>query len=145
MVFIFLAHVGDVIRIPYQFIDFFQLEFGGFEDVVDSDEEKDNKYENVIEKSNINIDKIFHDNNNNLMKKETIKSNFKDVREIISKITLDDIQKKDSSDEQQENITFQNLEKLRGLPSAKFKYEEIEENKYKPWECLTLKCKKSIK
>ena len=118
--------------------------FDNFEDVVDSDEEKDNKYENVIEKSNINIDKIFHDNNN-LMKKETIKSNFKDVREIISKITLDDIQKKDSSDEQQENITFQNLEKLRGLPSAKFKYEEIEENKYKPWECLTLKCKKFIK
>ena len=119
--------------------------FDNFEDVVDSDEEKDNKYENVIEKSNINIDKIFHDNNNNLMKKETIKSNFKDVREIISKITLDDIQKKESSDEQQENITFQNLEKLRGLPSAKFKYEEIEENKYKPWECLTLKCKKFIK
>ena len=119
--------------------------FDNFEDVIDSDEEKDNKYENVIEKSNINIDKIFHDNNNNLMKKETIKSNFKDVREIISKITLDDIQKKDSSDEQQENITFQNLEKLRGLPSAKFKYEEIEENKYKPWECLTLKCKKFIK
>ena len=119
--------------------------FDNFEDVVDSDEEKDNKYENVIEKSNINIDKIFHDNNNNLIKKETIKSNFKDVREIISKITLDDIQKKDSSDEQQENITFQNLEKLRGLPSAKFKYEEIEENKYKPWECLTLKCKKFIK
>ena len=118
--------------------------FDNFEDVVDSDEEKDNKYENVIEKSNINIDKIFHDNNNNLMKKETIKSNFKDVREIISKITLDDIQKKDSSDEPQENITFQNLEKLRGLPSAKFKYE-IEENKYKPWECLTLKCKKFIK
>ena len=118
--------------------------FDNFEDVIDSDEEKDNKYENVIEKSNINIDKIFHDNNN-LMKKETIKSNFKDVREIISKITLDDIQKKDSSDEQQENITFQNLEKLRGLPSAKFKYEEIEENKYKPWECLTLKCKKFIK
>ena len=119
--------------------------FDNFEDVVDSDEEKDNKYKNVIEKSNINIDKIFHDNNNNIMKKETIKSNFKDVREIISKITLDDIQKKDSSDEQQENITFQNLEKLRGLPSAKFKYEEIEENKYKPWECLTLKCKKFIK
>jgi len=119
--------------------------FDNFEDVIDSDEEKDNKYENVIEKSNINIDKIFHDNNNNIMKKETIKSNFKDVREIISKITLDDIQKKDSSDEQQENITFQNLEKLRGLPSAKFKYEEIEENKYKPWECLTLKCKKFIK
>ena len=119
--------------------------FDNFEDVIDSDEEKDNKYENVIEKSNINIDKIFHDNNNNLMKKETIKSNFKDVREIISKTTLDDIQKKDSSDEQQENITFQNLEKLRGLPSAKFKYEEIEENKYKPWECLTLKCKKFIK
>ena len=119
--------------------------FDNFEDVVDSDEEKDNKYENVIEKSNNNIDKIFHDNNNNIMKKETIKSNFKDVREIISKITLDDIQKKDSSDEQQENITFQNLEKLRGLPSAKFKYEEIEENKYKPWECLTLKCKKFIK
>ena len=118
--------------------------FDNFEDVIDSDEEKDNKYENVIEKSNINIDKLFHDNNN-LMKKETIKSNFKDVREIISKITLDDIQKKDSSDEQQENITFQNLEKLRGLPSAKFKYEEIEENKYKPWECLTLKCKKFIK
>ena len=119
--------------------------FDNFEDVVDSDEEKDNKYENVIEKSNINIDKIFQDNNYNLMEKETIKSNFKDVREIISKITLDDIQKKDSSDEQQENITFQNLEKLRGLPSAKFKYEEIEENKYKPWECLTLKCKKFIK
>ena len=56
--------------------------FDNFEDVVDSDEEKDNKYENVIEKSNINIDKIFHDNNNNLMKKETIKSNFKDVRVI---------------------------------------------------------------
>ena len=44
--------------------------FDNFEDVVDSDEEKDNKYENVIEKSNINIDKIFHDNNNNIMKKE---------------------------------------------------------------------------
>ena len=31
------------------------------------------------------------------------------------------------------------------MPSAKFNYEEIEANKYKPWECLTLKCKKFIK
>jgi len=38
-----------------------------------------------------------------------------------------------------------NLEKLRGLPGAKFNYDQIEENNYKPWECLTLKCKKFLK
>ncbi len=35
MVFVFLAHIGDVIGIPHQFVGFFQFELGVFEDVVD--------------------------------------------------------------------------------------------------------------
>ena len=119
--------------------------FDNFDDVIDSDNENNNNLENEIEKSNIKIDKIFHDDNNNAsIAKSTMKKNFQDVRNIISKTNLSNNQEEDI-DEENENDTNKNLEKLRGLSGTKFKFEQIEENKYKPWECITLKCKKFIK
>ena len=56
------------------------------------------------------------------------------------------MQKKESEEEKEvEAETIPNLEKLRGMPGTKFNFEQINENKYKPWECLTLKCKKFLK
>ena len=122
--------------------------FDNFEDVIDSDEEdKNNNLDNEIEKSNINLDKIFHDDKNLPLKKATMKSNNRDIKNIKikkEKSKDEDIQEEDL-EENNETITFQKLEKLRGLPSAKFKFKEIEKNKYKPWECITLKCTKFIK
>ena len=37
------------------------------------------------------------------------------------------------------------MKKLRGMSGTKFKFKQINENKYKPWECLILKYKKFIK
>ena len=119
--------------------------FDNFDDVIDSDNENNNNLENEIEKSNIKIDKIFYDDNNNAsIAKSTMKKNFQDVRNIISKTNLSNNQEEDI-DEENENDTNKNLEKLRGLSGTKFKFEQIKENKYKPWECITLKCKKFIK
>ena len=78
------------------------------------------------------------------MAKSTMKKNFQDVRNIISKTNLSNNQEEDI-DEENENDTNKNLEKLRGLSGTKFKFEQIKENKYKTWECITLKCKKFIK
>jgi len=46
--------------------------------------------------------------------------------------------------EEKETLTCPCLEN-KGIPGPKFKFKQINENKYKPWECLTLKCKKFIK
>ena len=119
--------------------------FDNFDDVIDSDNENNNNFGNEIEKNNINIDKIFYDNDNNTpITKLRMKSNFKEARNIISKTNLVNKQEEEI-DEENENDTNQNLEKLRGLPGVKFKFEQIKENKYKPWECVTLNCKKILK
>ena len=115
-----------------------------FKDVVDSDEEptKDNNEEDENEKNiDMNkIEKILTDSDNLPLKKATMSSDVKEEKEIIKDVKL-----KAKSEEVKESNTSENLENLRGMPSAKFNYEEIEANKYKPWECLTLKCKKFIK
>ena len=115
-----------------------------FKDVVDSDEEtsKDNNEEDEEEKNiDMNkIEKILTDSDNLPLKKSTILSDIKEEKAIIKDEKL-----KAKSEEVKESNTSENLENLRGMPSAKFNYEEIEANKYKPWECLTLKCKKFIK
>ena len=115
-----------------------------FKDVVDSDEEptKDNNEEDENEKNiDMNkIEKILTDSDNLPLKKATMISELKEEKEIIKDEKL-----KAKSEEVKESNTSENLENLRGMPSAKFNYEEIEANKYKPWECLTLKCKKFIK
>ena len=119
--------------------------FDNFDDVIDSDNENNNNLGNEIEKNNINIDKIFYNNDNNTpITKLRMKSNFKEARNIISKTNLVNKQEEEI-DEENENDTNQNLEKLRGLPGVKFKFEQIKENKYKPWECVTLNCKKILK
>ena len=117
--------------------------FDNFNDVVDSDEEKENNLDNEIEKNEIDMNKIeqiFQDTENIPLKKQTMKSNFDNVKELIKNQKIEE-----EPEEEKESTTFKNLEKLRGMPSASFKYEQIKENKYKPWECLTLKCKKFIK
>ena len=115
-----------------------------FKDVVDSDEEtsKDNNEEDEEEKNiDMNkIEKILTDSDNLPLKKSTMLSDIKEEKAIIKDEKL-----KAKSEEVKESNTSENLENLRGMPSAKFNYEEIEANKYKPWECLTLKCKKFIK
>ena len=55
-----------------------------------------------------------------------MKSNFKEARNIISKTNLVNKQEEEI-DEENENDTIQNLEKLRGLPGVKFKFEQIKE------------------
>ena len=118
--------------------------FDNFRDVVDSDEEKEttNNPEDDVEKNldMNNIEKMLSDKDNIPLKKESLKSHLEENEELIigSKSKTEPI-------EVQESETTPILENLRGLPSASFKYEEIEKNKYKPWECLTLKCKKFIK
>ena len=118
--------------------------FDNFRDVVDSDEEKEktNNSEDDVEKNldMNNIEKMLSDKDNIPLKKESLKSHLEENEELIigSKSKTEPI-------EVQESETTPILENLRGLPSASFKYEEIEKNKYKPWECLTLKCKKFIK
>ena len=115
-----------------------------FKDVVDSDEEtsKDNNEEDEEEKNiDMNkIEKILTDSDYLPLKKSTMLSDIKEEKAIIKDEKL-----KAKSEEVKESNTSENLENLRGMPSAKFNYEEIEANKYKPWECLTLKCKKFIK
>ena len=121
-----------------------------FLDVVDSDEEeeksKNNKEEEKEGKIEKDLEKLYQ-NSTDSYKSQDLKNNFKQVRELFSKTKKLFTKKSEEKDdeEEKETETIPNLEKLRGLPGTKFKYEKIEENKYKPWECLTLKCKKFIK
>ena len=119
--------------------------FDRFKDVIDSDEEElknKKKEENNEEKKDVDVEKLYQ-NNTDTNKTKDIKSNFKQIRELFSKTKM--IFKKKEDPEEDESITIPNLEKLRGLPGAKFNSKQISENRYKPWECLTLKCKKFIK
>ena len=115
--------------------------FDKFEDVVDSDEEQDKNKEidNTNEKSNIDLDKILNEDENILIQKHSLISNSNDSKVLLME------EKMNSDDDRNISVTCPKLENLRGLPSAKFDFNQIEENKYKPWECLTLKCKKFIK
>ena len=118
-----------------------------FKNVVDSDEEnaqnkinqEDNEDKNEEELQNL------YKNDTDINKTQDIKSNFKKLRELYSKTKLIMNKKEDVDEEIKEVKTIPNLEKLRGLPGTKFDYNQIVKNNYKPWECLTLKCKKFIK
>ena len=113
-----------------------------FTDVIDSDEEKKEKEEeDEEEKDDIELEKIYK-NSSDSNKTPEIKDNFKQMRELLSK-TIKIFTKKEEEEKEVEPIP--SLEKLRGLPGTKFKFSQISEKNYKPWECLTLKCKKFIK
>lgn len=116
--------------------------FDKFEDVSDSDDEQDKNTKKSVttEKNNIDLDNIFHEDDSIVIQKKSFKSSYGDDKELS-------LTNKMNSEEEERSIskTYPKLENLRGLPSAKFDFEQIEENKYKPWECLTLKCKKFIK
>ena len=112
-----------------------------FTDVVDSDEENHENKKREEDKDIAELQKIYQ-NSTNSNKIITMKSNFKEIRQLFanSKIIF-----KNKNNEEKETEIIPSLEKLRGLPGAKFKFSKISENNYKPWECLTLKCKKFIK
>ena len=119
--------------------------FDRFMDIIDSDEEENKnkekgKNEEIEEEKNEeNVEKIY-EKDLNINKNEDIKNNFKKLKAIYKAKSLNA-----EKEEETETETVPNLEKLRGLPGAKFNYDQIEENNYKPWECLTLKCKKFLK
>ena len=115
-----------------------------FADVVDSDEEKKKKEEeDEEEKDDAELNKIYK-NSTDSNKTPEIKDSFKQMRELLSK-TIKIFSKKEEEEEEKEVEPVPSLEKLRGLPGTKFKFSKISEKNYKPWECLTLKCKKFIK
>ena len=116
-------------------------------DVIDSDEEEMKKKNELEEEEDAKIDaeleKIYksnHDSN----KTNDMKSNFKKIREIFTKTKKMFTKKESEEEEDKETETIPNLEEVRGLPGTKFKFSEIANRNYKPWECLTLKCKKFL-
>ena len=117
--------------------------FDRFNDIIDSDEEE--KKTTIKEKNDDEeyktFEKLYQSSLNvNKTKEKEIKSNFKKWRAVFKAKSLNN-----EKEEENETETIPDLEKLRGLPGAKFNYEHILENNYKPWECLTLKCKKFLK
>ena len=119
--------------------------FDRFMDVEDSDDESNkNKIveENEDDNNEINLDKFFKNDLDDVNKAKDIKKNFQQMRELFSKAKL--MFKREKTEKEKEVEIIPNLEKLRGLLGTKFKYEQIEDKKYKPWECLTLKCTKFL-
>ena len=123
-----------------------------YRDVIDSDEEEINKNlenkeiqnekeDNEEEKNEAKIQKLF-EKDLDINKTKEMKKNFEKMRNLISKAKS--FARKEN-EEEKESETIPNLEKLRGMPGTKFNFDKISENKYKPWECLTLKCKKFLK
>ena len=134
--------------------------FDNFKDLIDSDDEEELKKEkekkekeekekeakeNEIEKEEEGQDlEILLKNELNINKTQEIKSNCEQIKQAYSEeINMKNSKKED--DEVNETETIPYLEKLRGLPGTKFKFDKIAEKNYKPWECLTLKCKKFLK
>ena len=115
-------------------------------DVIDSDEEemkKKNEFEEEDAKIDAELEKIYKSNRDS-NKTNDMKSNFKKIREIFENTKKMFTKKESEEEEEKETETIPNLEKVRGLPGTKFKFSEIEKRNYKPWECLTLKCKKFL-
>ena len=133
--------------------------FDRFTNVVDSDEEERKKKEKEKklkekeeeddEEDDTNLEKLekIYKIQVDTNKTADLKSSFNQIRALFSntKKLFKKEEEKDDPDEEKETETIPNLEKLRGMPGTKFSFEKIEENKYKPWECLTLKCKKFLK
>ena len=116
--------------------------FDRLKGVVDSDEEENNKKGEDEKNDDEKFEKLY-ENNTDSKKTNDLKTNFKQIRELFTKTKM--IFKAKKEPEEKETLTCPSLEKLRGMPGTKFKFKQINENKYKPWECLTLKCKKFIK
>ena len=118
--------------------------FDRFMDVEDSDDESNkNKIVEENEDDNeINLDKFFKNDLDDVNRAKDIKKNFQQMRELFTKAKL--MFKREKTEKEKEVEIIPNLEKLRGLLGTKFKYEQIEDKKYKPWECLTLKCTKFL-
>ena len=115
-------------------------------DVIDSDEEemkKNNEFEEEDAKIDAELEKLYK-SNRDTNKTVELKSNFKKIREIFSNTKKMFIKKESEEEEEKEAETIPNLEEVRGLPGTKFKFSEIAKRDYKPWECLTLKCKKFL-
>ena len=124
--------------------------FDNYMDIIDIDKEEMKKKEEKIKieeseeiKNEAKIDKIFK-SELDINKSKEIKKNFEQMRAIYFKSKSYD-KYENQEVEEDESTTIPNLEKLRGLPGTKFNYDEIEEKNYKPWECVTLKCKKFLK
>ena len=113
-----------------------------FKGVVDSDEENNNKKGEEEKNDDEKLEKLY-ENNKDSKKTKDLKTNFKQIRELFSKTKMIFKTKKES--EEKETLTCPIWEKLRGMPGTKFKFKKINENKYKPWKCITLKCQKFIK
>ena len=116
--------------------------FDNFDDIEDSDDESNKNIEENEEDNNdaIDLEKLFQ-NELDIYKSKDIKSSFLQMRTLLFKaksILIKETKEK-------EVTIIPTLEKVRGLLGRKFKYKKIEENRYKPWECLTLKCKKFLK
>ena len=124
--------------------------FDNYMDIIDIDKEEMKKKEEKIKieeseeiKNEAKIDKIFK-SELDINKSKEIKKNFEQMRAIYFK-SKSFAKYENQEVEEDESTTIPNLEKLRGLPGTKFNYNEIEEKNYKPWECVTLKCKKFLK
>jgi hypothetical protein len=121
-----------------------------FINVVDSDEEENSqkrRKSSLIneEKNEVALQKLY-ENNTEMYKPQDLQSNFKKIRELYSKSKIMMFKKKDDDeDEEKEAVTIPNLEKVRGMPGVKFNFNQIAQNNYKPWECVTLKCTKFLK
>ena len=135
--------------------------FDHFKNVVDSEDEENNnlkkeenekekekeKEENEEEKKEEDEEQdleILFKDELDMKKAQEKKSNLEQIRQVYIKKNNTKDNEKDE-DEEKETETIPNLENLRGLPGTKFNYDKINENNYKPWECLTLKCKKFLK
>ena len=121
--------------------------FDRFKNVVDSDEENFQNKISQEDNEDKNEEKLqnLYNNETDINKTQDIKSSFRKLRELYSQTKLIMNKKEEVDEEIKEVKTIPNLEKLRGLPGTKFDYNQIAKNNYKPWECLTLKCKKFIK
>ena len=123
--------------------------FDHFMNVLDADMEVIKKKEEEIIKneeneefkSEIELKKIY-ENGLDINKSQEVKNSFDHMRAMHSKAKSFE---KENEEEEDESKIIPNLEELRGMPGTKFNYDQIEENNYKPWECVTLKCKKFLK
>ena len=114
------------------------------EEIKNKEEEKFKIEESEEIKNNEELEKIFK-NELDVNKSQEIKKNFAQLRAMHSKARKLENKESKENEEEDESAVFPNLEKLRGIPGTKFNYEQIEEKNYKPWECVTLKCKKFLK
>ena len=121
-----------------------------FDDVSDSDEEKDNiksdeddsDEEEKENKDEASLNPLLRKSISNLpigMAKQ-----FDLFKKMVSNSTETLTKRMSVGPELMEIATIPSLENVRGFLGTKFVYEKIKENKYKPWDFVTLKSTKLI-